>query len=105
MTYHFVVAPLSVFACMRTSSHVPSGVAAFQKLFVLDVPFYQPIVQQVWTGLAALGHLPRAALVLMRQPEAQAAGAVALFLGLALYFVLRPSRGHERGVGHACFSL
>lgn len=82
-----------------------SDVAAFPKRFVLDVAFYQPIVQQVWTGLAALGHLPRTALVLMRQPEAQAAGAVALFLGLALYFVLRPSRGHERGVGHACFSL
>jgi anti-sigma factor RsiW len=82
-----------------------SGVAALPKQFALDVAFYKPIVQQVWTGLTALGHLPKAAFLLLRQPEAQAAGAIALFLGLALYFVLRPSRSHERGVGHACFSL
>jgi len=82
-----------------------SYVAALPRQFALDVAFYEPIAQQAWTGLAALDHLPKAALLLMRQPEAQTAGAIALFLGLALYFALRPSRSHERGVGHACFSL
>jgi anti-sigma factor RsiW len=82
-----------------------AGAAELPKRFALDVAFYEPIVRQAWSGLAALGHLPRAALVMLRQPEAQAAGAVALFLGVVLYFVLRPSRSHERGVGHACFSL
>lgn len=82
-----------------------AAAAELPKRFALDVAFYQPIVQQVWSGLAALGHVPKTALLLMRQPEAQTAGAIALVLGLALYFVLRPSRSHERGVGHACFSL
>ena len=82
-----------------------ADLAALPKRFALQVAFYEPIAQQVWSGLKALGHLPKAALLLLRQPEAQAAVAISLFLGLALYFVLRPSRSHERGVGHACFSL
>lgn len=79
--------------------------AELPKRLALDVAFYQPIAQQIGSGLSALGHLPKAALLLLRQPETQTTGAVALFLGLALYFLLRPSRSHERGVGHACFSL
>jgi hypothetical protein len=82
-----------------------TAAAGVPKRFALDLAFYQPIVQQIWSGLAALGHVPKAALLLLRQPEAQSAGAIALVLGLALYFALRPSRSHERGVGHACFSL
>jgi predicted anti-sigma-YlaC factor YlaD len=85
--------------------HVLSSVVAAPKRIAVDVTFYQPIARQVWSSLEALGALPRVALVLLRQPEAQTALAIALFLGLAMYFVLRPSRSHERGVGHACYSL
>jgi anti-sigma factor RsiW len=84
---------------------VLSSVAAAPKRIAVDVTFYQPIAHQVWSSLQALGTLPRVALVLLRQPEIQSALAIALFLGLAIYFVLRPSRSQERGVGHACFSL
>lgn len=82
------------------------ALAAVPKRLAFDVAFYQPILSHVWNALQALGHLPRAALLLLRQPEAQTtAVALAVTLGLAIYFVLRPSRSQERGVGHACFSL
>lgn len=85
--------------------HLLSSLAAAPKRFAVDVTFYQPIVRQVWSALQALGALPRVVLVLVRQPEAQTSLAIALILGLAMYFVLRPSRSQERGVGHACYSL
>ena len=88
-----------------TLGHLLSSVAATPKRIAVDVTFYQPILHQVWSALQVLGALPRVALVLLRQPEAQTSLAIALFLGLAMYFVLRPSRSQERGVGHACYSL
>lgn len=83
-----------------------SAVVAAPKRLAFDVAFYQPILHHVWSALQVLGHLPRAAVVLLRQPEAQAGAVVfVVTLGLAIYFVLRLSRSQERGVGHACFSL
>ncbi len=88
-----------------TLGYLLSSVIAAPKRIAVDVTFYQPIAHQVWSSLEAFGALPRVVLVLLRQPEAQTALAIALFLGLAMYFVLRPSRSQERGVGHACYSL
>ena len=83
-----------------------SVVVAAPKRLAFDVAFYQPILDHVWNALQVLEHLPRTAFVLLRQPEAQAGAVVlAVTLGLAIYFVLRQSRSHERGVGHACYSL
>lgn len=82
-----------------------SSFIAWPKRFAFDVAFYQPIAHQIWSALQALGAIPRVALVLLRQPETQTTLAIAVSLGLAMYFVLRPSRSHERGVGHAFYSL
>jgi putative zinc finger protein len=82
-----------------------SSIITWPKRFAFDVAFYQPIAHQVWSALQALGAIPRVVLVLLRQPETLTALAIAVSLGLAMYFVLRPSRSHERGVGHAFYSL
>ena len=81
------------------------ALATLPKRFALDVAFYEPIARQIVVAFHALEAIPRAALLALRAPEIQAAGVIALTLGLALYRVLRTSRSHERGVGHACLSL
>jgi anti-sigma factor RsiW len=82
-----------------------NGIVSLAKRLAVDVTFYEPIARQVWLAVSALGTLPRAALITMRTTEAQVVVAVALTVGVALYFTLRPSRTHEGGVGHACLSL
>lgn len=82
-----------------------NAVVSVTKRLAVDVTFYEPIAKQLLLAVSALGALPKAALLTMRTTEAQAVVAVALTLGVALYFTLRPSRTHEGGVGHACLSL
>ncbi len=86
-------------------SAVLNGIVSLTKRLAVDVTFYEPIVRQVWLAISALGTIPRVALLALRTTEAQVVVAVALTLGVALYFTLRPSRTHEGGVGHACLSL
>ena len=80
-------------------------VVAAPKRLAMDVTFYEPIARQIWLAVTSLSSLPRAALLALRAPEAQATGLALLTLGVALYWILRPSRSHERGIGHACLSL
>ena len=82
-----------------------AALTTLPKRFALDVAFYEPIIRQIVVAFHALEAIPRAALLALRTPEIQAAGVIALTLGLALYRVLRTSRSHERGVGHACLYL
>jgi hypothetical protein len=70
-----------------------------------EIAFYAPLARRLLLAAQALKTIPRAALVLLRTPEAQLAGAVLITLGLALYILLRPSRRHEGSVGHVCLSL
>jgi len=91
---------------MEHAGRVFSFVIAAPKRLAFDVAFYKPLAEHVWNALQTLGHLPRTALVLLRQPEAQTITvALVVTLGLAIYFVARSSRSQERGVGHACLSL
>ncbi len=80
-------------------------VVAAPKRLAMDVAFYEPIARQVWLAVTSLSSLPRAALLALRTPEAQTTGLALLILGVAFYWILRPSRSHERGIGHACLSL
>jgi anti-sigma factor RsiW len=82
-----------------------AALASLSKRLAMDVAFYEPIAREVVNALRALEAIPRAALLALQAPEIQVAGAVAITLGLALYRLLRPSRSHERGVGHACLCL
>lgn len=75
------------------------------KRLAMDLTFYEPIARQVWLSVRALSDIPRVALLALRTPEAQWAGAVLLTLGVAFYLVLRPSRTREGGIGHACLAL
>lgn len=74
------------------------------KQLASEVTFYGPFARQVWAAFHTLGALPRAALIVLQSPDAQVAGAFLLTLGVAIYWVLRPSR-NERGIGHACLAL
>ena len=81
------------------------AVVKFVRHLSLEVAFWEPIGRPIWSAIHALGTLPRVAWVALQTGEAQAALAVALTVGIALFFVLRPSRTREGGVGHACLSL
>jgi anti-sigma factor RsiW len=81
------------------------GVVSVSKGLARDAAFYSPILHQVWQAILALESVPRAALLTLRTSEAQMVGAILITLGGAIYFALRPSRTHERGIGHACLSL
>jgi anti-sigma factor RsiW len=78
---------------------------AIPKQLASDLAFYGPLARQVWIAFQALAALPRAALVVLQSPDVQMAGALLLTLGVAIYWILRPSRSHERGIGHACLAL
>jgi anti-sigma factor RsiW len=78
---------------------------SLSKAIANEVAFYEPIARQVWIAAESLKSIPRAAFVLLRTPEAQVAGVILITLGLALYLMLRPSRSHERSVGHVCLSI
>jgi len=81
-----------------------TGAASASKWLANEVVFYVPIARQIWVAVESLKSVPRVALVALRAPEVQLAGAILVTLGLALYLMLRPSR-HERSVGHVCLSL
>jgi len=89
-------------------SHGLSGLVGLlvsvPKQIAAEIAFYSPLARQVWGALHTLGALPRAALVVLQSPEAQISGVFLLTLGVAIYWVLRPSR-NERGIGHACLAL
>lgn len=74
------------------------------KQLAAEITFYGPFARQILAAFDSLGALPRAALIVLQSPEAQLAGAFLLTLGVAIYWMLRPSR-NERGVGHACLAL
>lgn len=78
---------------------------AAPKRLAMDLAFYEPIARQIWLAVSALSSIPRAALLALRTPEAQLTGVALLTLGVAFFVILRPSRSHERGIGHACLSL
>lgn len=77
---------------------------AIPRQIATEVTFYGPFARQIWAAFHTLGALPRAALVVVQSPEAQFAGVFLLTLGVAIYWMLRPSR-NERGIGHACLAL
>jgi len=85
--------------------HGLNGIVVFAKRLALDITFYEPIARQIWASFQALEALPRAALLTLRTSEGETACAIVLTLGVAFYFVLRPSRTHQGGVGHVCLSL
>lgn len=75
------------------------------KWLAAEITIYVPLVRQLWLATQALGTIPRAAIVMLRTPGVQVAGALLITLGLALFILLRPSRRHEGSVGHVCLSL
>ena len=70
-----------------------------------ELTFYGPLTRQVWIAFQSLAALPKAALLVLQSPDVQMAGVLLLTLGAAIYWILRPSRSHERGIGHACLAL
>jgi anti-sigma factor RsiW len=82
-----------------------AAVTTGSKWLASEIVFYVPLARQLWLATQALGTLPRAALVMLRTPEVQVAGALLLTLGFALLILFRPSRRHEGSVGHVCLSL
>jgi anti-sigma factor RsiW len=82
-----------------------SGITSASKWLGNEVAFYVPLARQILAAMEALRSIPRAALVSLKTPEVQVAGAILITLGLALYIMLRPSRRHEGSVGHVCLSL
>ncbi len=82
-----------------------SGITSLSKWLGNEIAFYVPIARQIWVAMEALGTIPRAAIVSLKTPEVQIAGAILITLGLALYIMLRPSRRNEGSVGHGCLSL
>jgi len=81
------------------------SLTGFSKWLAAEVTFYEPTARQIWFAAQSLKSVPRVALVTLRTPEAQVAGALLITLGFALYMMLRPSRSHEGSVGHVCLSL
>lgn len=82
-----------------------SSLASITKWVAKELALYDPIARQLWLAVQSLRSIPRVALVSLRTPEAQVAGAILITLGLALYLMLRRSRSHEGSVGHVCLSL
>jgi hypothetical protein len=92
-------------ALVRALDTGVEGLIAIPKRIALDLTFYEPIARQFLRSMEALATIPHAVFVTLRSPDAQATGLVLLTLGVALYLVLRPSRRHEGGIGHACIAL
>jgi anti-sigma factor RsiW len=82
-----------------------SGATWVSKWLANELAFYEPIARQIWLAVQSLKSIPRAAIVSLKTPEVQIAGAILITLGLALYILLRPSRHREGSVGHVCLSL
>jgi len=84
---------------------VLDGIVALTRGAAVEATFWEPIARRLWSALQTLEAVPRALWITLQTPQAQGALVVAFTLGIALYFVLRPSRTREGGVGHACLSL
>jgi anti-sigma factor RsiW len=97
--------PTGASAIARFIGGVVDLVIAVPKQLANEVTFYGPLARQVWLAFQTLAALPKAALVVLQSPDVQMAGALLLTLGAAIYWILRPSRSHERGIGHACLAL
>jgi predicted anti-sigma-YlaC factor YlaD len=82
-----------------------SAITAGSKWLANEIAFYVPLARQIWLAMEALKTIPRAAIVSLRTPEVQVAGAILITLGFALFILLKPSRRHEGSVGHVCLSL
>jgi len=82
-----------------------STITAGSKWLGNEIAFYVPLARQIWLAMEALRTIPRAAMVSLRTPEVQVAGAILITLGLALFILLKASRRHEGSVGHVCLSL
>ena len=65
------------------------------KQLAAEITFYGPFARQILAAFDSLGALPRAALIVLQSPEAQLAGAFLLTLGVAIYWMLRPSRNER----------
>lgn len=97
--------PLPGTALSRGISGVIGFLVSMPKQLATEIAFYTPFARQIWLAVNTVASaLPRAALVVLQSPDAQIAGVFLLTLGVAIYWVLRPSR-NERGVGHACLAL
>jgi len=92
-------------AVVSAFDHSITTITSGMKWLGEQATFYVPLLRQLWLAAQALRTLPRAAIVTLRTPEAQVAGALLLTLGLALFILLRLSRRHEGSVGHVCLSL
>jgi anti-sigma factor RsiW len=84
---------------------VLDGVVALTKGAALEAAIWEPVARQLFSAVQTLEAVPRALWITLQTTEAQGALLVTVTLGVALYFVLRPSRTREGGVGHACLSL
>lgn len=81
------------------------GIVALTKGAALEAAVWEPIARRLVTAIQTLEAVPRALWITVQTPQAQGALVVTITLGVALFFVLRPSRTREGGVGHACLSL
>ena len=77
----------------------------FTKNLAAQIAQWEPLARVLWSAVRALEAIPRAVWITLRTPEAQIAVLVAVTMGIAFFFVLRPSRTHEGGVGHVCLML
>ena len=84
---------------------VLDGIVALTKGAALEAAVWEPIARRLVTAIQTLEAVPRALWITLQTPQAQGALVVTITLGVALFFVLRPSRTREGGVGHACLSL
>lgn len=82
-----------------------SVAVALPKYLAAEVSFYGPLMRQIGLAFQTLTALPKAGLIVLQSPDAQTAGVILLTLGVAIFWILRPSRSHERGIGHACLAL
>ena len=85
--------------------HSISRITSVLKWVAEGIAVYVPLLNQIWIAVQSLKTLPHAAVVSLRTPEIQIAGAILITMGLALYIMLRPSRRNEGSVGHVCLSL
>jgi len=92
-------------ALARSVGGVIDLLVAVPKHVADEATFYGPMARQIWLAFHTLAAVPRAALVVLQSPDVRTAGVLLLTLGVAIYWILRPSRSHERGIGHACLAL
>jgi hypothetical protein len=97
--------PSAASAIARFIGGVVDVLITAPKQLANEITFYFPMARQVGLAFQSLAALPKAAVVVLQSPDVQLAGVLLLTLGAAIYWILRPSRTHERGIGHACLAL